>query len=54
MDKSIHDYMDIDCNLSDIEVDFSIDDAIDFKLEIDEKLLKLDYTCLDKIQVEDE
>ena len=54
MDKSIHDYMDIDCNLSDIEVVFSIDDAMDFKLEIDEKLLKLDYTCLDKIQVEDE
>lgn len=54
MDKSIHDYMDIDCNLSDIEVDFSIDDAMNFQLEIDEKLLKLDYTCLDKFQVEDE
>ena len=44
--------MDIDCNLSDIEVDFSIDDAINFNLEIDEKLLKLDYTCLDKLQEE--
>ena len=46
----MHDYMDIDCNLSDIEVDFSIDDAINFNLEIDEKLFKLDYTCLDKLQ----
>lgn len=42
--------MDIDCNLSDREIDFSIDDAINFNLEIDEKLLKLDYTCLDKLQ----
>ena len=46
--------MDIDCNLSDIEIDFSIDDAMNFQLEIDEKLLTLDYTCLDKVQVEDE
>lgn len=46
----MHDYMDIDCNFSDIEIDFSIDDAMGFKLEIDEKLLKLDYTCLDKLQ----
>lgn len=54
MDNSIHDYMAIDCNFSDIEIAFSIDAAMVFKLEIDEKLLKLDYTCLDKIQVEDE
>ena len=33
--------MDIDCNLSDMEIDFSIDDAINFNLEIDEKLLKI-------------
>ena len=50
MDNLKHEGMDIDCNLSDIEVYFSIDDAMDFNLEIDEKLLKLDYTCLDKLQ----
>lgn len=50
MDNLKYEGMDIDCNLSDIEIDFSIDDAIDFQLEIDEKLLKLDYTCLDKLQ----
>lgn len=52
MDNLKYEGMDIDCNLSDIEIDFSIDDAIDFQLEIDEKLLKLDYTCLDKLQEE--
>lgn len=52
MDNLKHEGMDIDCNLSDIEIDFSIDDAIDFQLEIDEKLLKLDYTCLDNLQEE--
>lgn len=54
MDNLKHEDVDIDCNLSDIEIDCSIDDAMDFKIEIDEKLLNLDYTCLDKIQVEDE
>lgn len=50
MDNLKHKSMDIDCNLSDMEIDFSVDDAMDFQLEIDEKLLKLDYTCLDKLQ----
>ena len=50
MDNLKHEVLDIDCNLSDMEIDFSIDDAINFNLEIDEKLLKLDYTCLDKLQ----
>lgn len=50
MDNLKYEGMNIDCNLSDIEIDFSIDDAINFQLEIDEKLLKLDYTCLDKLQ----
>ena len=43
MDNLKYEGMDIDCNLSDIEIDFSIDDAIDFQLEIDEKLLKRGY-----------
>ena len=50
MNNLKYEVMDIDCNLSDMEIDFSIDDAINFNLEIDEKLLKLDYTCLDKLQ----